>query len=84
MTALRGVIFRCGIACLPLLAVVLLCVAMFSGLGRHKAATPALSLTMPLFPRAEASELDTPKTQKVVKAAFERLEITHATIRVPD
>lgn len=83
MTALRGVIFRCGIACLPLLAVVLLCVAMFSGLGRHKA-TPVLSLPNPLFPRAEASELETSKPQKIVKAAFERLEITHATIRVPD
>lgn len=83
MVALRGVIIRGGIACLPLVAVILLCVAMFSGLGRHKQ-TSGFDVHNAIFPRVEAAALDTPKTQKIVKAAFERLQITHATIRVPD
>lgn len=97
MAALRGVIFRCGIASLPLVAVILLCVIMFNGLGKHKAA-PAFTVQTALIPAAEASPLEknaaetallsegSPEKNKsrVLKAAFERLHITHATIRVPD
>lgn len=83
MAALQGLLVRLGIACLPLLAVILLCVAMFSGLGRR---TPVSGFEVQnaLFPKAEAATLDVPEATKPVQAAFERLSITRATIRVPD
>lgn len=84
LAALRGVVFRCGIACLPLVAVILLCVMMFSGLSKPKAtAADSFNVNNALFPRAEASEVEAGK-EKVVQAAFERMHITHATIRVPN
>lgn len=83
MAGLRGVILRLGVACSPLIAVVLLCVGMFSGLGKHRSAS-GLSAQASLIPAAEAAPVEKqPKLQKLT-AAFERLHIAHATIRVPN
>lgn len=90
LASLSGVIFRLGIACLPLVAVVSLCVIMFSGLGRHKA--PVIATQAILAPPAEAEPIEAggvsknfnEKKSRISKAAFERLHITRATIRVPD
>ncbi len=85
MAALRGVIVRCGIASLPLLAVVLLCLVMFSGLGK-KPNGSGLNVQVAFIPAANAATVATTETRKkaVIQAAFERLHITHATIRVPN
>lgn len=57
---------------------------MFSGLGKPRAtAANSFNVNNALFPRAEASQVE-PEEQEVVQAAFERMHITHATIRVPN
>jgi hypothetical protein len=92
ITFMAGLIFRLGVACLPLLAVILLCFMMFSGWLRAPKAVPNLTAEAVLIPPVQAALPEAPMsaqaliTQKapILKAAFERLNITHATIRVPD
>ncbi|WP_373532705.1 hypothetical protein [Vampirovibrio sp.] len=91
MASVGGLIFRLAVACLPLLAVVLLCLMMFSGWVRSPKIVPDLSAQAVLMPSAQAASLgnDTHeagknRSKKPVSAEFERLNITHATIRVPD
>jgi hypothetical protein len=89
---MTGLIFRLGVACLPLVAVILLCLMMFSGWLRSPKAVPNLSAEAVLIPPAQAALPETPVNAKapntpklsVFKAAFERLHITRSTIRVPD
>lgn len=90
-STLRGLLFRLGIAALPLVAVILLCLIVFSGLGRSRSAT-AFDPTDPLLPQTQTTQAlvmesaqETQATRpKLIQADFRRLGITHATIHVPD
>ncbi len=94
IAAVRGILLRLGIACLPLLAVILLCVIMFSGLGKPRT-LPTFSASQPLLPPAQATqaimveptngvEANGATRPALIQADFRRLGITHATIHVPD
>ncbi|WP_303673159.1 hypothetical protein [Vampirovibrio chlorellavorus] len=87
-------LLRLGIACLPLLAVILLCVIMFSGLGKSRA-LQTFPPSQPLLPSDQATQAIVVEPTNVVEANgaarpaliqadFRRLGITHATIHVPD
>lgn len=91
IAAVRGILLRLGIACLPLIAVILLCLIMFSGLGKSRM-TPAFAPTAPLLPQAQTTQAIMMEPAQVTQAArpnliqadFRRLGVTHATIHVPD
>lgn len=92
ITFMAGLIFRLCVACLPLLVVILLCFMMFSGWLRAPKAVPSLTAEAVLIPSAQAALPEEPINVKalntqnspILKAAFERLNITRATIRVPN
>jgi hypothetical protein len=94
IAAVRGILFRLGIASLPLVAVILLCLIMFSGLGKSRT-LPTLPPARPLLPQTQTTQAILVEPAQVVEATraarpnliqagFRRLGVTHATIHVPD
>lgn len=96
---LRGIMVRCGLTALPLGFVILLCCIMFGGLGRAKEHNSALMpppevsarISVAHAPREEDAEKPmrshrekAGRKSSIQLAAFERMNIVHARINVPN